>query len=110
MDGTEPDGDVARVASLMVRLRRAGLPVPDPTIAAAPGGSWLLTSWVDGEIGAAWLDTPERGRRLADCMGRLARRLRAVDPTGLGLDPWGATLTARARDQLVSVPVPELTL
>ena len=109
IEETEPTGDVARVAAVMVRLGRAGLPVPDPTIAAAPSGSWLLTSWVDGETGAAWLDTPERARRLADRMGRLARRLRAVDPTGLGLDIRGATPTARAREQLVAVPLPAST-
>jgi aminoglycoside phosphotransferase (APT) family kinase protein len=108
-DGTGPASDIARIAALMVRLGRAGLPVPDPTIAAAPGGSWLLTSWVGGETGAAWLDTPDRARKIADRMGRLARRLRAVDPTGLGLDSRGASPTARARDQLVSVSVPEST-
>ena len=77
--GDEPYAHVERIGRLMTRLAQAGLPVPSPTIVDARGGPWLLTEWVEGETGAAWLDDPDRARHLADRMGRLASRLRTVD-------------------------------
>ena len=77
--GSEPRARVERIGRLMARLADADLPVPSPTIVETAGGSWLLTAWMDGETGAGWLGDPERARHLADRMGRLARRLRAVD-------------------------------
>jgi aminoglycoside phosphotransferase (APT) family kinase protein len=67
-----------RIAGLMARLAEAGLPVPPPTIIETAGGPWLVTTWVAGDTGASWLDTPDRARQLGDRMGRLARRLRTV--------------------------------
>ena len=69
----------------MVRLADTGLPVPHPTVLASETGAWLVTPWVEGGTGAAWLDTPDRARTLARSMGRLARRLRDVDSAGLAL-------------------------
>lgn len=73
------------IARLMARLAEAGLPVPSPTIVETTGGPWLLTAWVEGETGANWLGDPARARHLADRMGGLAARLRAIDPPDLDL-------------------------
>lgn len=83
--GPETRQRVGRIAGVMTGLARAGLPVPSPTVVETDRGSSLLTAWVDGETGASWLDEPERARHLADRMGRLAVRLRAVDTSDLGL-------------------------
>lgn len=74
-----PHARVERIGRLMTRFADAGLPVPSPTIVETVGGAWLLTRWVDGETGARWLGDPDRARHLADLMGRLASRVRAID-------------------------------
>ena len=87
--GPEAAADAARIATVMARLADAGLQVPTPNLVEATGGVWLLTPWVPGRPGAAWMDTPARARHLAERMGRLAHRLRAVDVAGLHLDAGG---------------------
>jgi aminoglycoside phosphotransferase (APT) family kinase protein len=78
------------IGLLMTRLAQAGFPVPSPTVVEIPGGPWLLTPWIEGEIGASWLGDPDRARHLADRMGRLASRLRSVEPDGDPSDERGA--------------------
>lgn len=85
--GSAPRARVERIARLMTGLAEAGLPVPVPTIVETAGAPWLVTPWVDGETGATWLDDPDRARHLADRMGRLAMRLRAVDLDSVGAAP-----------------------
>lgn len=83
--GTEAGPLARRIAAIMAGLARAGLPVQPSTVVETDRATWLLTAWIDGETGAGWLDEPDRARQLAERMGRLALRLRAVDPAGLGL-------------------------
>ncbi len=97
--GREMHRRVDHIGRLMVGLARSGLPVPSPTLVETPGALWLLTTWVDGETGAGWLDDPDRARHLADRMGRLARRLRAVDLADLDLRGSSAA-DASAVDEL----------
>jgi aminoglycoside phosphotransferase (APT) family kinase protein len=78
--GSDAHARVERIGQLMTSLADADLPVPWSAIIETPVGAWLLTAWVDGETGATWLGDPARARHLAERMGRLASRLRAVDP------------------------------
>ena len=70
---TERREDAARMARMMADAGRAGIPVPKPTVVDVAGATWFVTPWVDGELGARWLDTPERARILATAMGGLHR-------------------------------------
>ena len=72
--------DAVRTARVMADAGRAGIPVPTPTVVDAAGATWFVTPWVDGELGARWLDTPERARILATAMGTLHRAIRADRP------------------------------
>ncbi len=83
-------GRAERISLLMTRLAQAGLPVPSPMVVEIPGGPCVLTPWIEGDTGASWLGDPDRARHLADRMGRLASRLRAVDLGGDGFDEYGA--------------------
>ena len=67
-------------ARRMAAAEQAGLPVPAPTVVDAGGLVWLVTPWVDGDVGAHWLDTPERAQALARAMGILLRSVRAIEP------------------------------
>lgn len=98
--GAEARPRVTRIGGVMAGLARAGLPVPSPTIVELAHGTWLLTAWVDGETGAGWLGEPDRARHLADRMGRLAGRLRALDPADLDLS---GPSTASAADAIERV-------
>ena len=70
-----------RTAQAMADARQVGIPVPAPTLVDVVGGTtWFVTPWVDGDLGARWLDTPERARILATAMGSLHRAVRAIDP------------------------------
>jgi aminoglycoside phosphotransferase (APT) family kinase protein len=88
--GTGANARAERIGRLMSRLAQAGLPVPPPMVVEMPGGPWLLTPWVEGMTGASWLDDPDRARHLAERMGRLAGRLRTVEPDGEAFDERGA--------------------
>ena len=57
----------------------AGIPVPNSRIIEIDGTPWLITSHVDGAVGAAWLDTGARARTLAAAMARLRRQLIEID-------------------------------
>ncbi len=72
--------DAVRAARAMADAGRAAIPVPVPTVLDAGGATWFVTPWVDGDLGARWLDTPERARALARAMGTLQRAIRAIDP------------------------------
>lgn len=74
----------ARAARAMADARRAAIPVPIATVLEAGGATWFVTPWVEGDVGARWLDTPERARALARAMGTLQRAVRAIEP---GLAP-----------------------
>ncbi len=76
-----------RLASTMRGLGATGLPVPSPEIFATTHAVWLVSSWVEGETGAEWLDVPARARVLAGRMGSLARQLRELDPDTAGVGP-----------------------
>ncbi|HEY6013399.1 MAG TPA: phosphotransferase, partial [Candidatus Limnocylindrales bacterium] len=91
--GTEAGPLARRIAAIMAGLARAGLPVQPSTVVETDRATWLLTAWIDGETGAGWLDEPDRARQLAERMGRLALRLRAVDPAGLGLAGSGLVIS-----------------
>ena len=73
--------DAVRMARVMADAGRAGIPVPTPTVVDAAGATWFVTPWVEGELGARWLDTSERARTLATAMGGLHRAIRGIDPT-----------------------------
>jgi aminoglycoside phosphotransferase (APT) family kinase protein len=47
----------------------------------AAGLVWLVTPWIDGDVGARWLDTPERAQALARAMGTLLRSVRVIEPS-----------------------------
>jgi aminoglycoside phosphotransferase (APT) family kinase protein len=88
-----------RIAGVMAHLGAAGLPVPVPTLIKSDTTIWLVTPWIDGQTGAAWLDDVDRAQHLARRMGRLAHDLRGVDASGLGLDadhPLSEATIARA--------------
>lgn len=92
----------ALVAAVQPRLAGAGLPVP--ALVGRPG-SWpadvLVTTFVDGQPGAALLAGPSGSGLVGSLCGTAWRQLRQVDPTGLGLpDLWAASdrLTSAARD------------
>ena len=72
--------DAIRAARAMTVAGRAAIPVPTPTVLDAVGSSWFVTPWVEGDVGARWLDTPERAQVLARAMGTLQRAVRAIDP------------------------------
>lgn len=95
--GATGQRDAHRIAAVMVRLAGAGLPVPSPNVLDGIDATWLLTPWIDGDTGAAWLGDRDRARHLADRMGRLAKLLSGVDPGGLGLDANGTTSATLAR-------------
>jgi aminoglycoside phosphotransferase (APT) family kinase protein len=108
LDGPTASATAHQRAAVMIRLASEGLPVPHPTVVGSEDGTWLVTPWIDGNTGAAWLDTPERARTLAEGMGRMARHLRTVDPDELELDRTTATsqgLAERARAWLSGVEV-----
>src|SRR3954453_17766769 len=79
--GTTGHSDAERMAAVMGRLRDNWIPAPRAAAIGDPSGSvaWLITPWVDGETGAAWLQSAERARHLAGRMGELAARLATVD-------------------------------
>jgi aminoglycoside phosphotransferase (APT) family kinase protein len=106
-------GDARRIATVMWRLAEGGLPIPRPVLIEDHGpAAWLVTPWVDGETGAAWLDRPDRARHLAGRLGGLAARLLAADATGIGLDTAAVTdrdLAELRRRQLDTVALEPAT-
>jgi len=72
--------DAVRIADAMTDARQAGIPVPNPTLVETGAGIWLVTPWIEGDLGARWLDTPERARVVARVMGELAGDIREIDP------------------------------
>src|SRR4051812_23671434 len=72
--------DAVRIADAMTAARQAGIPVPNPTLVETGVGIWLVTPWIEGDLGARWLDTPERARVVARVMGELAGDIREIDP------------------------------
>jgi aminoglycoside phosphotransferase (APT) family kinase protein len=94
----------ARFTAVVERVSSFGLPVPPVTPVGTPDAVWLVSDWVDGDTGAAWLGDDDRARTLAGAMGSLSRRLRAVDTTGLHLRvETAANAAARAAAQLSAV-------
>jgi aminoglycoside phosphotransferase (APT) family kinase protein len=68
-----------RVAAAMRVAGEAAVPVPAAHVASTADATWLVTSQVEGIVGAAWLDTTDRARTLASSMGRLRRQLVTVE-------------------------------
>lgn len=99
------------VARVQPRLADAGLPVP--ALVGHPG-SWpedvLVTTFTDGEPGAALLSGPSGPRSVGSLCGTAWRQLIEVDPTGLGLpDLWAASdRLARAARVWAAALGPEL--
>jgi aminoglycoside phosphotransferase (APT) family kinase protein len=95
-----------RLATTMRGIAAAGLPVPSPDIFTTAHAVWLVSSWVEGETGAEWLDVPARARILAGQMGALARQLRGLDVGAVGLGDGSPTAdggAARMTADLASV-------
>src|SRR3954452_24674453 len=110
LSGPTAHSDARRMAAVMGRLRDNGIPVPPADAIEDASGSlaWLVTAWVEGDTGAAWLESPDRARHLAGRMGELAARLATVDGSGLGLDaraPPDGDVAALARRQLETVSI-----
>lgn len=100
--GSGPEAAVAleRIAQVMRGLAAAGLPVPHATAIQVAGTVHLVTPWVDGLTGAAWLDDPDRAIHLAEVMGGLVRRLGSVDPSIVSPDAEPAGSRALARQSM----------
>lgn len=88
---------IERAARVMRGLAAAGLPVPVADTVHTPDADYLVTPWIEGVTGAAWLGDPDRSIRLAEAMGELARRLRGVAPMAVTLDAEAAGSRALAR-------------
>lgn len=84
---------IERTARIMRGLAAAGLPVPIATTVHAPDAVYLVTPWIEGVTGAAWLDDPGRAIRLAEVMGALAGRLRLASASVVPAD--GASAGSR---------------
>jgi aminoglycoside phosphotransferase (APT) family kinase protein len=84
---------IERTARVMRGLAAAGLPVPVASTVHAPDATYLVTPWIEGVTGAAWLDDPERAARLGEVMGAMARRLRLASPSVVAAD--GASAGSR---------------
>ena len=96
------DGAATRTEAMrrnMARLAAEGLPVPSPSTVEVGGGSWLLTPWVDGEPGSAWLDDPGRARQLGRRMGELALRIRQLGSVAVERDHSRPEATAPAGEE-----------
>ena len=79
--GPAASDTIERTARVMRGLAASGLPVPTANVVRASDATHLVTPWIEGMTGAAWLDDADRAIRLAEEMGALARRLRSVDPS-----------------------------
>lgn len=64
----------------MVDAASPAIPIPAPSLFDVGDGTWFVTPWVDGDVGARWLDLPERARTMGHNMGVLHRSLRSIDP------------------------------
>ena len=79
--------ELRRSVALADRLDAAGIPTPAVLSAEADADPPVLVlAFVDGTTGAEWLDTEARARTLAQTMGSLAVRFRAVAVDGADLD------------------------
>ena len=98
VEGPDAALRAATGAALVPRLAAAGIPVPGTALVVEVGpDSWLVTAWVDGQSGRAWLGDPERAARLAREMGSVAARLPTVDATGIALPAgWESAEAIRA--------------
>lgn len=76
----------------MAEAASPAIPIPIPTLLEVGDGTWFVTPWVDGDVGARWLDHPERARTMAHAMGVLHRAVRMVDPRIVGAGPVGNDL------------------
>jgi aminoglycoside phosphotransferase (APT) family kinase protein len=93
-------------AGVVQALRDSGLPVARAVVRTPPWPDRIRVSeLIDGVTGAALLGDPAGARLVGRLCGSVARRLSAIDPTGLGLpDEWadpkriGATTRRRAAD------------
>lgn len=99
--------EVNRAAAIAPRLAAAGIPTPTVFRFDAGGAPpTLVTAFVEGAVGADWLDTPERAALLAHAMGGLVQRLADVDSVGLPApETWSSPdrLTRAARSWLASL-------
>ncbi len=68
-----------RLAAVMAMAAAVRLPIPTAVVVATDPSVWLVSPWIAGETGAAWLGTPSRTITLAGRMGSLARHLRGLD-------------------------------
>ncbi len=73
-----------RLAAVMAMAAAGRLPIPTADVVATVHSVWLVSPWIEGETGAAWLGTPSRTITLAGRMGSLARHLRGLDPHQVG--------------------------
>jgi aminoglycoside phosphotransferase (APT) family kinase protein len=94
--GPDAIGTASALARTAQAFAAAGIEVPWPMDVrpSPPGGAWVISPWLDGQVGAAWLDDDSRRRALVAGMAAMAARVAAVDPRGLLLP---STWADRAR-------------
>lgn len=78
-------GRAERVAAAMRAAAERGVPVPAAQVVSTVAATWLIADEIEGSVGAAWLDTPDRARTLAASMGRLRRQLTTVEPSAVAM-------------------------
>ena len=90
------------------RLAASGVAVAHPAQLgpADDATAWIITPWVDGQVGSMALGAPGSSLELADRMGRLAARIATVDMDGLDVNrSWAGpdALHQAASDWLAAV-------
>ena len=83
----------------MAEAASSAIPIPTPSLLDVGDGTWFVTPWVDGDVGARWLDHPARARTMAHAMGALHRAVRMIDPRIVGAGPAGDRPRSRSLDE-----------
>jgi aminoglycoside phosphotransferase (APT) family kinase protein len=85
--GPDAAATASKVVDIAHRFAAAAVEVPWPMEMRPipPAGVWLLSPWLEGQVGAESLDDDGRCRMLADQMAALAGSIAAVDARALSL-------------------------
>jgi len=65
---------------------RSFIPVPEAELVDTENATWLVSRWVRGDPGSAWLDTPSRSRALAREMGIRHRAMKSIGHASVSPD------------------------